>query len=249
MKLQGNTIFISGGTSGIGRALAEALHDLGNQVIISGRRQALLDEVTSGRPGMHAVRLDMEDPANIISVTQQLIADFPKLNVVINNAGVMHFDDPTKAVDEAMLMTTVTTNLLGPIRLTGALIEHLKQQPSATLINVSSVLAFVPMTLTAVYCATKAAMHSYTMSLRWSLRESSVKVLELAPPWVQTDLLNSKNEPRAMPLAEFIAETIAVLGTDSEEILVERAKPMRANPGPNEYAFVAQFNQMLAEPQ
>lgn len=249
MKLKENTIFISGGTSGIGRALAEALHDLGNQVIISGRRQALLDEVVAGRPGMRAVRLDMEDPADIGSVARQLIADFPALNVVINNAGVMHFDDPTGPVDEAMLMTTVTTNLLGPIRLTGALIDHLKQQPSATLINVSSVLAFVPMTLTAVYCATKAAMHSYTMSLRWSLRDTTVNVLEIAPPWVQTDLLNSKNEPRAMPLDEFIAETIAVLGTDSQEVLVERAKPMRANPGPGEYAFVAQFNQMLAEPQ
>lgn len=248
MKLSDNTIFISGGTSGIGRALAEALHDLGNQVIISGRRQTLLDEVIAGKPGMRAVRLDIEDPADITRVAAQLIADFPALNVVINNAGVMQFDDAAGPVDEAMLMSTVTTNLLGPIRLAGALVGHLKQQPSATLLNVSSVLAFVPMAMTAVYCATKAAIHSYTMSLRWSLRDTSVSVLEIAPPWVQTDLLGSKEEPRAMPLADFIAETIAVLGTDVQEVLVERAKPMRANPGPDEYAFVAQFNQALAEP-
>lgn len=248
MKLQENTIFITGGTSGIGRALAEALHDMGNQVIISGRRQKLLDEVTAGKPGMRAVRLDMEDPADIARVAAQLVVDFPALNVLINNAGVMQFDDPTRPVDEAMMLTTVTTNLLGPIRLTGALVEHLKRQPSATLINVSSVLAFVPMALTSVYCATKAAIHSYTMSQRFALRDTSVAVLEIAPTWVQTDLLNSKEEPRAMPLKEFIAETMAVLGADVQEVLVERAKPMRANPGPSEYAFVEQFNMALFEP-
>ena len=248
MKLTDNTIFITGGTSGIGRALAEALHDLGNQVIISGRRQALLDEVVGGKPGMHALRLDIADPVDIARAARQLTGDFPALNVVINNAGIMQFDDAAGAVNEDMLLSTVTTNLLGPIRLAGALMEHLKQQPTATLVNVSSVLGFVPMAMTAVYCATKAAIHSYTMSLRWSLRNSSVSVLEIAPPWVQTDLLNSKEEPRAMPLAEFIAETIAVLGSDVQEVLVERAKPMRANPGPNEYAFVAQFNQALVEP-
>jgi uncharacterized oxidoreductase len=248
MKLTDNTIFITGGTSGIGRALAEALHDLGNKVIISGRRQGLLDEVIAGKPGMQAVRLDIEDPADIERVAARLIADFPALNVVINNAGIMQFDDAAGPVDEAMLLSTVSTNLLGPIRLAGALVGHLKQQPSATLLNVSSVLAFVPMAMTAVYCATKAAIHSYTMALRWSLRDTSVAVLEIAPPWVQTDLLGSKDEPRAMPLADFIAETIAVLGTDVQEVLVARAKPMRANPGPGEYAFVAQFNQALVAP-
>lgn len=248
MKLENNTIFITGGTSGIGRALAEALLKLGNQVIISGRRQALLDEVTAANPGMRAVALDIENPASIAAVGERLIADFPKLNVLINNAGVMHIDDAAGKVDEDMLQSTVTTNLLGPIRLTSALIGHLRQQPSATVINVSSVLAFVPMAMSAVYCATKAGMHSYTMSLRWSLKDTAVDVLELSPPWVQTDLLNSRDEPRAMPLDEFIAETIAVLGTDTREVLVERAKPMRANPGPNEYAFVEEFNNILSQP-
>ncbi|WP_295999188.1 SDR family oxidoreductase [Rugamonas sp.] len=248
MKLSGNTILITGGTSGIGRALAEELHRLDNQVIISGRRKALLDEVTAANPGMKSVELDISSVASINAVSARLIADFPQLNVLVNNAGVMQIDNAAAAIDEDLLQTTITTNLMGPIRLTGALIEHLKQQPSATLINVSSVLAFVPMAMSAVYSSTKAALHSYTMSLRWNLKNTSVKVLELSPPWVQTDLLDSKDEPRAMPLQEFIAETIAVLSTDATEILVERAQPMRANAGVNEHAFVDQFNDIMAQP-
>jgi uncharacterized oxidoreductase len=146
------------------------------------------------------------------------------------------------------LVTTLTTNVMGPIRLTGALIEHLKRQDDAAVINNSSVLGFVPLAMTAVYSATKAAVHSYTLSLRYKLKGTPVKVLEIAPPWVQTDLLGSNNEPRAMPLADFIEETMRVLGTDAEEVLVERAKPLRNNAGPNEAAFVTQFNDMMAGP-
>jgi uncharacterized oxidoreductase len=248
MKLSGNTILITGGTSGIGRALAEALHKLDNQVIISGRRKALLDEVTAANPGMKSIELDVSSAADIKAAGAKLIADFPKLNVLINNAGIMHIDNAAAEIDEEMMQNTITTNLMGPIRLTGALIEHLKAQPSATVINVSSVLAFVPMAMSAVYSSTKAAVHSYTMSLRWNLKDTSVKVLELSPPWVQTDLLDSKEEPRAMPLQQFIDETIAVLGTDVTEVLVEGAKPMRANPGPNEHAWVDQFNDIMAQP-
>lgn len=134
---------------------------------------------------------------------------------------------------------------MGPIRLTGALVEHLKKQPSATIINVSSVVGFVPMAMCAVYSSTKAAIHSYTMSLRWKLKDTPVRVLELSPPWVRTELLNSKEEPRAMPLDDFISEVIEILGTDSNELVVERAKDMRANPGANEYAFVNQFNDIF----
>jgi uncharacterized oxidoreductase len=248
MKLNGNTILITGGTSGIGRALAEALHKLDNQVIIAGRRKALLDEVTAANPGMKSIQLDIGDTASIKAVAAKLSADFPKLNVLINNAGVMHIDNAAAEIDDDMMQATVNTNLLGPIRMTGAMIEHLKLQPSSTIINVSSVLGFVPMAMSAVYSSTKAALHSYTMSQRWNLKDTSVRVLELSPPWVQTDLLNSKEEPRAMPLQEFIDETIAVLGTDTNEVLVERAKPMRANPGVNEYDFVNQFNDILSQP-
>jgi uncharacterized oxidoreductase len=249
MRLAGNTIFITGGGSGIGRGLAEALHKHGNQIIISGRRQAKLAEVTRAYPGMQSIELNVEDPASIAAVAKHLVGKYPTLNVLFNNAGIMHIDDLSGPVDDAMAVATVTTNLLGPIRMTSALIEHLKKQEAATIINTSSVLGFVPMAMAGVYSATKAALHSYTQSLRYRLEGTSVKVQELAPPWVQTDLLNSNDEPRAMPLAAFIEQTMKALATDADEVLVEIAKPMRNNPGPNEAAFVKQFNDAMTQTQ
>ncbi|MFM0649380.1 SDR family NAD(P)-dependent oxidoreductase [Paraburkholderia bryophila] len=246
MKTTGNTILITGGGSGIGRGLAEAFHRLGNQVIIAGRRRANLDETIAANPGMQAIELDIGDPQSIAAAARELVARWPSLNVLINNAGVMHIDDLSQPVDDAMLVSTLTTNVMGPIRLTGALVEHLKQRGDATIINVSSVLGFVPMAMAGVYSSTKAAMHSYTQSLRYKLKDTSVRVVEIAPPWVQTDLLNSKDEPRAMPLAPFIEQTMHELGTDAEEALVEVARPLRNNAGPNEAAFVTQFNDMFA---
>jgi len=245
MKLTENTIFITGGGTGIGRGLAEALHKLGNKIIISGRRKKHLDATTTANPGMDSVELDIADSANITTVAKKLIADYPALNVLINNAGIMLIDDAAGKIDDQLLTSTITTNLLGPIRLTSALTEHLKKQPKATVIYNTSALAFVPLALTAVYSSTKAALHSYVLSQRYKLKDTSVSVLEIAPPWVQTDLLNSNEEPRAMPLKEFIEETIKVLRTDVEEILVERAKPFRNNPGPNESALVTQFNDSM----
>jgi len=130
---------------------------------------------------------------------------------LINNAGIMQIDDVSGTIDDKLITSTITTNLMGPIRLTSVLIEHLKKHNSAYIINVSSVLGFVPLALAAVYCSTKAALHSYSLSLRYKLGGTSVKVLEVAPPWVQTDLLNSNEEPRAMPLREFIDETMQVM--------------------------------------
>jgi uncharacterized oxidoreductase len=132
--------------------------------------------------------------------------------------------------------------------MTSALIEHLKAQESATVINVSSGLAFVPLAITAVYSASKAAIHSYTQSLRFLLKGTSVKVLELAPPYVQTELMGAQMavDPRAMPLADFIKETIDVLGTEADEVLVQRVMMLRNNPGPNEAEFVNKFNDMMA---
>ncbi len=249
MNLTGNTIFITGGGSGIGRGLAEALHNLGNTVIISGRRKSHLDETTKSNPGMKSIELDIEDPASIEAVAKTLIADNPTLNVLINNAGIMQFDDAAGVIDETLLTSTVTTNVLGPIRVTSALIEHLKKQEVATILYNTSVLAFVPLALTAVYSATKAALHSYVLSQRYKLKDTSVRVVEIAPPWVQTDLLNSKNEPRAMPLADFIRETIEALGTNSDEALVKSVLPLRSNPGPHEGMFITQFNDMMLQPQ
>lgn len=249
MKLSQNTIFITGGASGIGRGLAEAFHQRGNKVIIGGRRKALLDQVVAANPGMEAIELDVADPASVDAAARTLIARYPTLNVLINNAGVMPFDDAGAALDDAVSRGLIDTNLLGPIRLTSALIEHLKRQPEATIIHNTSVLAFVPLAVTAVYSATKAALHSYAMSQRFMLRDTSVKVLEIAPPWVDTDLIKKSGDPRAMPLDAFIAETMQGLARDSEEVVVEAVQGFRANPGPGEYSVFNGFNaEMMVNP-
>jgi uncharacterized oxidoreductase len=242
MKLSGNTIFITGGGSGIGRGLAEAFHERGNKVIISGRRRANLDEVIAANRGMAAIELDITDPASIDRVAARLIADHPDLNVLINNAGIMLPDHAAGRIDDKLLVDTITTNLMGPIRMTSALIEHLKSKDDAVIAYTSSVLGFVPMAVTAVYSATKAALHSYALSQRFLLKDAGVRVLEIAPPWVRTDLMNSREAELAMPLDRFIAETMSVLAADADEILVDAAKAFRANVGPNEHALVNDFN-------
>ncbi len=247
MNITGNTIFITGGTSGIGRALAEGLHNLGNKVIIAGRRRALLDEVAAANPGIDGVELDIADPADIERVAAQLILDYPALNVLINNAGIMPFDDAAGRIDDKVSRQILDTNLLGPIRLTSALIEHLKRQPHATIIHNTSVLAYVPLAVTAVYSASKAALHSYALSQRFQLRNTTVRVQEIAPPWVDTDLIKKSGDPRAMPLDIFIERTLAGLATDAEEVFVEEIRMLRDNPGSGEHAFVNAFNQSLAD--
>jgi uncharacterized oxidoreductase len=230
MNISGNTILITGGTSGIGRALAEAFHKEGNQVIIAGRRKALLDEVTAANPGMASAVLDVENAEAIKTFAAQLIKTHPKLNAVIHNAGIMRAE---KLIDAKLndAEATITTNLLGPIRLNAALLPHLLQQPSASIMTVSSGLAFLPLANTPTYCATKAAIHSYTMSLRYQLKDTKVQVMELAPPWVQTELMGPRQltESRAMPLKDFISEVMNILKTkpDVTEILVDRVGFLR----------------------
>lgn len=246
MQMTGNTIFITGGTSGIGRALAQQFHSLGNKVIIAGRRQALLDEVAAAHPGIEGVALDISDAADIDRVAAQLIRDYPTLNVLINNAGIMPFDDPSGRIDDAVSRQILDTNLLGPIRLTSALIEHLKAQPRATIIHNTSVLAYVPIATNAVYSASKAALHSYALSQRFMLKGSSVSVQEIAPPWVDTDLIKKSGDPRAMPLDAFIAETMKGLATDEPEVFVEAIRALRDNPGIGEHALIDGFNTEIA---
>lgn len=229
--MTGNTIFITGGGTGIGRALAEALHARGNKIIIAGRRQAALDEVTAANPGMYGLVLDVADAGAIKEAAARLVADHPALNMVIHNAGIMQAediaaDDWSTDVAEA----TIATNLLGPIRLTAALLPHLKAQPKATVMTVSSGLAFIPLVQTPTYCATKAAIHSWSQSLRTQLAGTSVSVIELAPPAVATDLMPGHAEnPNSMPLDAYIHEVMALLTAhpDAHEILVERVKPLR----------------------
>jgi uncharacterized oxidoreductase len=232
MNVTGNIILITGGASGIGQALAEAFHARGNQVIISGRRQQALDEVTAANPGMQSLRLDINDKAGVQAFAEQVTRDYPALNVVINNAGIMKTEDlKTAPNDLDVAEETIVTNLLGPIRLTAALLPHLLHQPKATIMTVSSGLAFVPMAMTPTYSATKAAIHSYSMSLRQQLSGTTTKVIELVPPYVQTHLMGERqaNDPRAMPLEAFIAEVMDILTTqpDVAEIVVKRCEPLR----------------------
>jgi uncharacterized oxidoreductase len=246
MKLEGNVIFITGGGSGIGRALAETLHRRENKVIISGRRKGQLASTIEANPGMECIELDVADPVSIHRVADELIAKYPGLNVVIHNAGIMQIDDAASSIDDDLITSTITTNLMGPIRLTSALIDHLKKQESATILIVSSVLGFTPMAMTAVYSATKAALHSYAQSLRFQLRHTSVRVLEIIPPWVRTELLNSSEAAGAMPLDDFIKGTFEALSTDDNEIMVPRAKFMRDQVGPSEAEFVNTLNEQFA---
>jgi uncharacterized oxidoreductase len=230
MNLTGNTILITGGGSGIGRGLAEAFHALGNQVIIAGRRCAVLEEVTQANPGMKSLSVDMQDGRAIRTFAAQAIEQFPSLNVLINNAGIMRGERLTaQQADLADTEAIVATNLLGPIRLTAALLPHLQKQSSSAIINVSSGLAFVPLVFTPTYCATKAAIHSYSQSLRYQLKSTPVEVIELAPPYVQTHLMDGADDSRAMPLKEFIAEVMEIFKTQPTpgEIIVERAKGLR----------------------
>ncbi|MCJ8518387.1 putative oxidoreductase [Pseudorhizobium tarimense] len=232
MKTTGNTILITGGNSGIGRALAEAFHARGNKVIITGRRQETLEEVSAANPGMIAMTLDIGDAEGIKAFAERLVREHPDLNAVINNAGIMKREDLTTAPDYLQTAEeTIATNLLGPVRLTAALLPHLLKQQDATILTVSSGLAFVPMAATPTYSATKAAIHSYSMGLRRQLNDTSVEVIEIVPPYVQTTLMSERqaNDPTAMPLADFIREVMDVLTNqpEAQEVVVERCKPLR----------------------
>ncbi len=252
MKLQGNTILITGGGSGIGRGLAEAFHQIGNTVIIVGRRQSALDRVTAASPGMQAITLDAADPLAIREFREALTSRFPALNVLVNNAGIQSPEDLTKQPEELVdAEAMVTTNFLGPLRLTAALLPLLQNQPHATIMNVTSGLAFLPMAGVPAYCATKAAMHSYTQSLRYQLRATAIEVIELIPPYVQTDLGPAHAaDARAMPLADFITEVLAIMRDDplATEIVVDRCKALRfaAESGKYDATFKG-LNQAMAQ--
>lgn len=232
MKTTGNTILITGGGSGIGRGVAEEFHKKGNQVVIVGRRQQVLDEVTAANPGMKSALLDISDRDSIHAFGEQVAQDYPGLNVLINNAGIMKSEDlksPPDYLEDAEAI--VTTNLLGPIRLTAALLPLLQSHPHSAVLTVSSGLAFVPLAQTPTYCATKAAIHSYSISLRHQLKGTTTEVIEIIPPYVQTHLTgeHQATDPNAMPLDEFITEVMDILSSQptAEEVVVERCKPLR----------------------
>jgi uncharacterized oxidoreductase len=232
MNLQGNTVFITGGGSGIGRGLAEAFSKLGNKVIIAGRRSEALQRTCAANPGMEFVTLDASKPESIRAVADEVICRYPDLNVVINNAGVQRVFDfvADTPLEEADMREEVDTNIYGVLRMTTAFLPHLKTKASATILNVSSGLAFVPIARFPIYCATKAFVHSFSVSLRHQLKNTNVRVVELAPPWVKTDLdaqhpVRTVHEGMSpMPLPDFIAAAMQELSSDAEELPVAGAR-------------------------
>lgn len=233
MILTGHTILITGGTSGIGRGLAEAFHQRGNQVIVAGRRKELLNEITEANPGMHGITADVTDPESVSAMCEEIECLFPDLNMLVNNAGISRSEEwsaGTVAIDDAL--SIIQTNIVSVVRSTAALLPVLRRQPTATIITTTSGLAFVPRAAFPTYCASKAFLHSWLQSLRHQLRRSSIEVLELPPPYVQTHLGGAQqaNDPAAMPLADYVAEVIGLLGgtiASDGEILVDRVTTLR----------------------
>ncbi len=231
MDITGNTVFIPGATSGIGLALALALKDRGNKVIIGGRRSALLEQIAVEHPEIDTVLVDTADAGSIQTAAKEVLARHPELNVLIAMAGIMQVEDwhqPEGFLASAEAI--VTTNLLGPIRLVAAFVEHLQTRPDATIVTVSSGLAFAPLKVTPSYNATKAAIHMLSESLRLQLADTTVKVVELVPPSVRTALMpGQESSDWAMPLDEFVTEVVTLLETqpDAKEIQVERVKFLR----------------------
>jgi uncharacterized oxidoreductase len=251
MITRNNTILITGGGSGIGRGLAEAFHKLGNKVIITGRREDVLRASARANPGMAFAVLDTTKPASIHSAAAQLTERFPEINVVVNNAGVQRVHDfgSNRPFDDAAAQEEIETNISGVLRVTAAFLPHLKSRPSSTIINISSGLAYLPLARYPVYCATKAFVHSFSMSLRHQLRASSVRVVELAPPWVNTDLDANQASPTVhsgmspMPLPDFVAAAMEELKSDAEELHVAGAKFLyAAGIGERASATFAQMN-------
>ena len=229
MKTTGNTILITGGGSGIGLALAQRWHDAGNVVIVTGRNSAKLDAAIEGRANMHAMPLDVTDADAIAAFAADVVQRFPDLNVLVNNAGVMMYEALDGERDLSDAEATVVTNLLGPIRLTDALIDHLVARGDGAIVNVTSGLAFVPLPKAPTYSATKAALHSYTQALRVQLA-GRVDVIELAPPAVRTELTPGQSTRDAyMPLDAFADEVMALFAETPTpaEILVRNVLPLR----------------------
>ncbi len=229
MNMTGNTILITGAGSGIGLALAEEFVALDNEVMVAARSPE--KRKAAEQRGLATIAADVSDSASIQALATRVIQEFPKTNVVVHNAAISKREDLVQGGDSKLQEETVATNLLGPMRLTNALMPHLLKQRSAAILIVSSGLAFVPSAFAPTYSATKAALHSYAQSLRFQLRQTSIQVIEIAPPYVQTELggRSQATDPNAMPLRDFISEVMEILKSDPhvEEVLVKRVLPHR----------------------
>ncbi|WP_261163775.1 SDR family oxidoreductase [Microbacterium sp. Marseille-Q6965] len=237
MDISQDTVFIPGATSGIGLALARRLQERGSTVIIGGRRQELLDRLAAEH-GFGAVRIDTADPASIRTASEDVIHRWPDVNAVVLMAGIMVAEDWRSPAFLGTAERIVATNVLGPIRLIAAFIDHLRSRPGATIVTVSSGLASVPLRPTPTYNASKAFVHMLSESIRLQLAGTGVSVTEIVPPAVQTELMPGHAEnPQAMPLDEFADEVVSLLETrpDDHEILVERVKFLRFAQARGEY--------------
>jgi uncharacterized oxidoreductase len=227
MDITNSTVFIPGATSGIGLGLAQRLQAAGSTVVIGGRRRALLDSLHD-EYGFDSVELDVTDPASITAAAASVIETHPTLDAVITMSGIMRAEDLRSSEHLTDAVATVETNLLGTIRLIDAFLPHLLSRPASTIITVSSGLAYTPLAATPTYSATKAAVHSYTQSLRQQLTDSSVAVLELVPPAVATDLMGEGVDFGGMPLDDFLTEVVSLLQAGAApEILVQNVLPLR----------------------
>ncbi len=221
MKLTGNTILVTGGTAGIGVAFAAKFKALGNEVIVTGRTQSKLDAAVAEVPGIHAIQCDASDVAQLTALAERLQAEHPKLNVLFNNAGVMFYKNLAATdVDLLGLTKEIDINLSGAIR-TVAVLMGLMKANKGTIINVSSGLAYVPLSSSPVYCATKAGLHSYTTALRFQLAEHGVEVVELMPPAVKTALtadIPEGGDFKIISCEELVDATLKGLKAGKEEI-------------------------------
>ncbi|WP_371658934.1 SDR family oxidoreductase [Streptomyces sp. NBC_00280] len=231
MKMTGNTILITGGTSGIGHGLALRLHEAGNKVIVAGRRKELLDEITAEHPGIDGLVLDVADPDSIARARETVAASHPELNVLVNNAGIQMLESVLDPAGLQVAEEQIATNLLGTIRMTYAFLPLLASKDDAVVVNVTSALAFVPLSFTPTYSATKAALHSFSESLRIQLAGAGtgVQVIEVIPPAVRTTLMGQEDNEQSMPLDDFLTETLDLLREkpDAKELAGERARFLR----------------------
>lgn len=231
MKLFGQTILITGGTSGIGKAFAERLADLGNKVIICGRRQDRLDEIKQQYPEIVTFTCDISNPDSRKYLIENILDEYPDVNVIINNAGIQLAHDLTEPVDASIVSLEMETNFVAPVHLSSLLADHLKDKRTAAIVNISSGLAFTPLSFMPVYCASKAALHSWTLSLRKQLEKTPIKVYEIAPPAVDTELGHQQRHDASqshggMPVDEFIDGAIKALENDEFQVGIGPAAHM-----------------------
>jgi uncharacterized oxidoreductase len=250
MKMDSNTILITGGTSGIGFELARRLLDFGNTVLITGRDKEKLEQAKKRLPGVHVLQSDVSDPASIEKLHKEVIGRFPDVNVLINNAGIMrNLDLQDSSLDLADIVREIETNLSGPVRMVQQFLPTLKARDSATIVNISSGLAFIPFSLSPIYGATKAAIHSYTQALRVQLRGTNVKVFELAPPATGTPLMDAFGTGFSigqMKTEKMVDAALRGIAKDKTEILPGAAKALKLMSRVAPAFFFNRFSTMAA---